>query len=267
MQTRDYWPVPSNSSAPALGDSESIHMDDMAGGNQTDEESHFQGSFSVPGFSPGLESHLQDDAMRLGPSEPSSGMQDDHREQFYEDPHPREQSLKDFREFLFGAKGSTDKGNWTDLLATSLNWMVFDFAFYILGVNSSRLIPNIFKTSNTQTSYSRLTTNGWHTLVATCIGAVTGGAIAIKVMHNFSRRKIQMWSFLALAALFVVLGVLYITLLGKSSSAVIVVVYVICQLVFNVGESVQCPNIHLYPAHLFFTGPNTTTFIVSGSMR
>lgn len=153
----------------------------------------------------------------------------------YEDPQPQEQSLRDFRRFLFGDRQSAMKGNWTDLLATSLNWALFDFSFYILGVNSSRLIPNMFRTSDTS-AYQRLFKSGWHTLVATCIGAVLGGAIAIKIMNNFSRRKIQMWTFLVLAVLFILVGILYVTLMNTDASAVIVAVYVICQLVFNIGK-------------------------------
>lgn len=153
----------------------------------------------------------------------------------YEDPQPQEQSLRDFRKFLFGDQKSAKKGNWTDLLATSLNWALFDFSFFLLGVNSSRLIPNMFRTGDTS-AYQRLFTNGWHTLVATCIGAVLGGAIAVKIMNNFSRKKIQTWTFLVLAFLFIVVGVLYVTLLNTNASAVIVAVYVICQLVFNIGK-------------------------------
>lgn len=199
---------------------------------------------------------LQVDGSGLGissqPVSSHAGIQEDHQDghnldnghgqggpgnqaESYEDPQPKEQSLHDFRIFLFGDHKSAKKGNWTDLLATSLNWALFDFSFFILGVNSSRLIPDMFQTSETS-AYQRLFNNGWHTLVATCIGAVIGGAIAIKIMDSFSRRKIQMWAFLVLAVLFVVVGVLYVTLLKSNASAVIVAVYVICQLVFNIGK-------------------------------
>lgn len=45
-----------------------------------------------------------------------------------------------------------------------------------------------------------------------------------------------MWAFLVLATLFIVVGVFYVTLLNTDASVVIVVVYVICQLVFNIGK-------------------------------
>lgn len=182
---------------------------------------------------------VENDHAQGGPGNPTES---------YEDPQPQEQSLYDFRIFLFGDQKGSKKGNWTDLFATSINWALFDFSFFILGVNSSRLIPYMFRANNAS-AYQRLFNNGWQTLIATCIGAVLGGAIAIKIMNNFSRKKIQMWAFLVLAALFILLGVLYVTLLDKNASAVIVAVYVICQLVFNIGKLVSpcCPLCSIFP--------------------
>lgn len=45
-----------------------------------------------------------------------------------------------------------------------------------------------------------------------------------------------MWAFLVLAALFIVVGVLYVTLLNTDASALILVVYYVSQLVFNIGK-------------------------------
>ncbi len=156
-----------------------------------------------------------------------------------EDPHPQEQSIKDFSRFLFGTKGKRDTGNWLDLAATSLNWGILDFAFYLLNVNSAHIVPDMFATPDSQAPYAEMFSNSWHTLVAQSIGAVLGGAIAIKIMNNFSRKKIQMWGFLALALLFMVLGVLYITMLGSSGVAVIIAIYVLCQLTFNIGQQLH----------------------------
>ena len=153
-----------------------------------------------------------------------------------EDPHPREQSVQDFSEFLFGSKGKRNGGNWPDLLATSLNWWLLDFAFYVLNVNSAHIVPAIFATPDFQAPFAEMFTNEWHTLVATSIGAVLGGAIAIKIMNDFSRRTIQIWGFMALGCLFLPLGILFITLLGRNGVAAIVVVYVLCQLAFNLGQ-------------------------------
>ena len=153
-----------------------------------------------------------------------------------EDPRPREQSIKDFSEYLFGTKGKRDTGNWPDLLATSLNWWLLDFAFYLLNVNSAHIVPDMFATPEFQAPYAEMFTNEWHTLVATSIGAVLGGAIAVKIMNSFSRKKIQLWGFWVLGFLFLLLGILYITMLGRGGVAAIVTVYVLCQLVFNIGQ-------------------------------
>lgn len=219
MQTRDYWPQQSETDD---HDGDSIQLAET-----TDARAGINGE----------ESDVRE---RLAPGLPSTALspsQNDATSVNYEDPSPREQSLKDFKNFLFGAEGGWTKGNWTDLFATSLNWMLFDFAYYLLGVNSSRLVPNMFKEDVVRGPYSKLFQNEWHTLVATSIGAVLGGALAIKILSKFSRKKIQMWCFLALAIFFVVLGVLYITLLKSNATALIVSVYVICQFLFNVGES------------------------------
>lgn len=254
-ETRNYWPETSSSADDAAGEDTSIQRDDAA-------------SIAASGLSP-VQAILQADGSGLGvhsrtisPHSPDfiSGMHGDNLNghaqggpgnptESYEDPQPQEQSLHDFRVFLFGDPKGSKKGNWTDLFATSINWALFDFSYFILGVNSSRLIPYMFRPNNAL-AYKRLFDNGWHTLVATCIGAVLGGAIAITIMNNFSRKKIQMWAFLVLAALFIVLGVLYVTLLDTNASAVIIVVYVICQLVFNIGKlfSPCCPLCYPFPS-------------------
>lgn len=153
----------------------------------------------------------------------------------YEDPHPQEQSRRDFWKYLFGSKEQGIQGNWTDLFATSVSWMSLDFAFYLLGVNSSRLIPDMFNTPVIQGPYQTLIGNEWHTIVATSIGALLGGAVAIYVMNKFSRKRLQMWGFIALAVFFGAEGILYITQLGKDGHEVILAIYVFCQFFFNLG--------------------------------
>ena len=223
MQTRDYWP---RALASDDHDGDSIQLEEVS---------------DLRAGTIGEESQIQEEVPPMNLPRISSQTHDDSNYVNYEDPSPREQSLNDFRKYLFEAKGSWIKGNWTDLFATSLNWMLFDFTYYLLGVNSSRLIPNMFQEPLNQAPYTRLIQNEWHTIVATSVGAVLGGAIAIKIMSKFSRKKIQMWCFLALATFFVVMGVLYITLLGTNGTAVIVAIYVICQFLFNVGKS-YTPN-------------------------
>ena len=329
MQTRDYWPVRSPNTE--SDDDDSIQLQEISpevGEPAKNEENLPRHRMDEDGVLPQPAESLPTDS--IGAVNQTRTMVT--RADEFEDPHPREQSFKDFVRFFW------TEGNWTDLLATSLNWMLLDFTFYLLGVNSSRIIPNMFNitprksspiqgnasvpvdmnipgnvaylwnimipwdittpwnrtflgsitapgnkvipgnmtilgnstiSGNTailwdttsdlpvvipgnttflwntiipwtpppQAPYDLLFGNEWHTLVATSIGAVLGGIIAIKIMNNFSRRIIQMWSFLILSLLFVVVGALYVTLLNTSAAAGIVAVYVLCQFFYNAGES------------------------------
>ena len=148
-----------------------------------------------------------------------------------EDPHPIQASRADLYKYLF-----TD-GNWTDLFATSLGWMLLDFTFYLLGVNSSSFVPTMFGENRgpSVAPYLLLLRSERHIMEATSIGALLGSILAIASVHYFSRRKIQTWGFLILGALFVVVGALYITLPTTNAHAAIVVFYGICQLFYNFG--------------------------------
>ena len=153
-----------------------------------------------------------------------------------EDPHPSRASRADLYKYLF-----TD-GHWTDLFATSANWMLLDFTFYLLGVNSSSFVPRLFgqKPGNQLPPYDWLISTERHIMESTSIGALTGSALAIFAVNRISRRKIQVWGFLILGGLFIVLGALYVTLPTTNAHAAIVVFYGICQLFYNLGESLHC---------------------------
>lgn len=157
-----------------------------------------------------------------------------------EDPHPSQASRADLYKFLF-----TD-GNWTDLLATAVNWMLLDFTFYLLGVNNSSFVPRMFgqKPGNHLPPYDWLISDERQIMESTSIGALIGSAIAILAMHFYSRKRIQMWGFLILGGLFIVVGALYVTLPSTNAHVAIVVFYGICQLFYNLGKSLSAhqPN-------------------------
>lgn len=154
-----------------------------------------------------------------------------------EDPHPSQASRADLYKYLF-----TD-GNWTDLFATAVNWMLLDFTFYLLGINSSSFIPRMFgqKNGNLLPPYTWLINNERDIMESTSIGALLGSAFAVFVMHFNSRKRIQMWGFLILGGLFIVVGALYVTLPSTNAHVAIVVFYGICQLFYNLGESCHRP--------------------------
>ncbi|KAL6714800.1 hypothetical protein ACLMJK_007060 [Lecanora helva] len=175
----------------------------------------------------------------LEPSLHSNAQADGVVVELLEDPNQIKASRQDFYKYLF-----TD-GNWTDLFATSVGWMLLDFTFYLLGVNSSSFVPRMYgeERGPSERPYQLLIRNARHIMESTTIGSLVGGLLAILIMHHYSRRKIQAYGFLVLGALFVIVGALYMTLPTTNAHAVIVVFYGICQLFYNLG-------------------PNTTTFII-----
>ncbi|KAI9773270.1 MAG: hypothetical protein M1839_002182 [Geoglossum umbratile] len=131
--------------------------------------------------------------------------------------------------------------NWTDLAGTATTWLLLDFSFYFLGVNSSSIVAKIWGTSDSSTVYEVLMQNGWRALITNSIGAMVGGAIMIAVVRW--RRNVQTYGFLILGGLFFAVGFTFVYLLHTRFLGAIIVLYVLCQLFFNLG-------------------PNTTTFMI-----
>jgi PHS family inorganic phosphate transporter-like MFS transporter len=139
-----------------------------------------------------------------------------------------------------------DEGNWRYLVGTSLSWLFLDFSFYGLGLSSLEIVRHIWQNSEEASRsavYTALKDNSLHTLVMVSIGALVGGAAMIKLIKYASPKVIQFWGFIVLAVLFIATGSAWTQLLNNSRSGLIVL-YVLCQIAFNLG-------------------PNTTTFIVS----
>lgn len=135
------------------------------------------------------------------------------------------------------------EGNWTDLAGTSFAWMTLDFAFYFLGVNSPRVLSQIWNAVNEKEPlYYIFMEDGHRAMIAVSIGAILGGLLFIK-LAGF-RWHLQVSGFWILAALFVVVGVSYVLLLHTRYFAAVIVLYSICSLFFNFG-------------------PNSSTFVVS----
>lgn len=154
-----------------------------------------------------------------------------------EDPHPSQASRADLYEYLV-----TD-GNWTDLFSTSVNWMLLDFTFYLFGVNSSSFVPRLFgqQQGNQLMPYKWLSSNERDIMESTSVGALLGSAFAVFVMHFYSRKRIQMWGFMILGGLFIIVGALYVTLPSTNAHVAIVIFYGICQLFYNLGKSRHSP--------------------------
>ena len=137
--------------------------------------------------------------------------------------------------------------NWVDLFATSVNWALLDFTFYLLGVNSSSFVPTLFGENNGpgRPPYSILINEERHIMESSSVGALLGSIAAILIMlfrspKPFLRslnspRKVQMWGFISLAPLFVIVGALYVTLPKTRAHVAIVIFYQLCNLFFNLG--------------------------------
>jgi MFS transporter, PHS family, inorganic phosphate transporter len=72
---------------------------------------------------------------------------------------------------------------------------------------------------------------------------MVGSLIIIKAIKYWSSKAIQFYGFIALFILFLVLGGAFSKLLNSNYKGIIIALYVLCQLCFNLG-------------------PNTTTFII-----
>ena len=221
MHAKDYFGISDN------GDHDSGEVDEFEHASKaTANGHHVDNGLQLP------QSAFQSSLHGRGLSEHSARDSIGPMVEALEDPHPSQASRVDLHRYLF-----TD-GNWTDLFATAVNWMLLDFTFYLLGVNSSSFVPRMFgqKPGNQLPPYSWLIGNERHIMESTSIGALVGSAIAIFVMHFYSRRRVQMSGFLILGGLFVIVGALYITLPSTNAHVAIVVFYGICQLFYNLGK-------------------------------
>lgn len=130
-------------------------------------------------------------------------------------------------------------GNWKLLVGTAGSWLTLDFAYYGLGMNNPETIAKIWTHTDTSADgsiYDRLTNNGTRALVVVSIGAVSGGLLLIYAIDHFSRKKIQLWGFWALTALFIIIGATYRRVVSSQFHGVTITLYVICQFVFNFGQ-------------------------------
>lgn len=150
-------------------------------------------------------------------------------------------------------------GNWRSLIATAGTWLALDFAFYGLGMGNPRTIAKIWnvspeklnsgnetsvipgwstKDNPNDTVYDTFLDNGTRALIVVSIGAILGGLGFIYAVNHVSRKKLQAWGFWALAVLFIIVGATYSKTVSTNFHGVTIMLYVLCQVVFNFGQSV-----------------------------
>ena len=142
------------------------------------------------------------------------------------------------------------QGNWRYLLGTAGTWFLVDWSFYGLGMNNPATVARVLdiypgitatpiwdvETGPTKPIFRLLMDIGTNSLIVVSIGAVTGGAGLIFAISHFNPRKIQMWGFLALTALFLVIGATFPTIDPGNFHGVTTTLFVISQIFFNFGE-------------------------------
>jgi PHS family inorganic phosphate transporter-like MFS transporter len=142
------------------------------------------------------------------------------------------------------------EGNWRSLAGCSLAWMLLDFGFYGVGLSSPQFLAKTWGTLHISTAAPNWMTDdrpdanifqmfmdtSVRGLVVLNTGSFVGGILLIIFAHKLDRVALQKYMFLALAALFITLGTMFISL--YSSPPVVVALYIVGQILFNFGESI-----------------------------
>jgi PHS family inorganic phosphate transporter-like MFS transporter len=142
------------------------------------------------------------------------------------------------------------EGNWRTLLGTSLAWLLLDFGFYGIGLSSPQFLAKTWgsldlsgvgppwETNDKGASlFSQFFDTSIHAMVILNTGSFIGGLLLICFSYRLNRVSLQKYGFLVLAALFIALGTMFITV--QKEGPVAVVLYVIGQLLFNFGRFKQ----------------------------
>jgi MFS transporter, PHS family, inorganic phosphate transporter len=190
------------------------------------------------------------------------------------------------------------EGNWRTLAGTSLTWLLLDFGFYGIGLSSPQFLAKTWGSLNISgptppwktddspdaSIYDMLFNTSIHAMIILNLGSVLGGLLMILFASRLNRVSLQKYGFLALAALFIALGTMFITV--HKEGAIAIALYIIGQLIFNFGlfsttspaletslEPANCRPFHYcffrIISHMdgiltsnLILGPNTTTYII-----
>ena len=142
------------------------------------------------------------------------------------------------------------EGNWRTLLATSLCWLLLDFGFYGIGLSNPQFLaktwgndtlkihgpsPTWMTNEDPHASiYTMFMNTSIQALVILNIGSFTGGALLICLSDRLNRVNLQKYGFLFLAAVFLALGTVFVTI--QKTGGVAIALYVVGQLAFNFGK-------------------------------
>lgn len=139
------------------------------------------------------------------------------------------------------------EGNWRTLMGTSLAWLFLDFGFYGIGLSSPQFLAKIWGSLRLHGSapmwmtdddpnanvFDMFFNTSVHAMVILNAGSVVGGLLVIFLVPKVDRVSLQKYGFIVLAALFIAMGVMFIT--TQKEGLVAVVLCIIGQLLFNIG--------------------------------
>ncbi|KAJ5095927.1 hypothetical protein NUU61_005283 [Penicillium alfredii] len=154
------------------------------------------------------------------------------------------------------------EGNWRSLAGTSIAWLLLDFGFYGIGLSSPQFLAKTWGSLHITSAapvwltddrpgvniYDMFLNTSVHGLIVLNIGSFVGGLLLILLAHRIDRVALQKYMFLALAALFIVLGTMFVKL--YSDPPVVVALYIIGQVMFNFGPNATT---YMIPAEIFPT--------------
>ncbi|KAK3303018.1 major facilitator superfamily domain-containing protein [Chaetomium strumarium] len=133
------------------------------------------------------------------------------------------------------------QGNWRSLAGTSMCWFLLDIAFYGLGMGNLSTLAKLW------TSFEALRDNAVQNLITVCIGSVSGCVMLLLLIDYVPRRQFLTYSFLWMAALFLVTGGSFFAVFHNDLHAVSIVLVALCHFSFNLG-------------------PNTLTFVIPAEL-
>jgi hypothetical protein len=149
------------------------------------------------------------------------------------------------------------EGNWRTLAATSLSWLLLDFGFYGIGLSSPQFLAKTWDSLNLSGPappwmtddtgatdiYTMFQDSSTHCLIILNTGSFIGGILLLLFIHKLDRVSLQKYGFLALAAHFIALGTMFITV--HKEGPVAVALYILGQILFNFGTALLSP---LFPS-------------------
>ena len=191
------------------------------------------------------------------------------------------------------------EGNYRTLAGTALTWFLLDLAFYGLGINNPRTIARLWSSQRVDAVadlpswanpadagagiYETLRLDGVRAIITDAAGSLVGSALLIKAINYVPRRAWLIWSFAGMGVLFAVIGGSYFKAVDTDLHALTITLYVLVQLLFNLGTispfltfpfspfsqiPLSPPSRNPHPESRANTpqGPNTLTFILPAEL-